>query len=312
MDRGIATKDNIALIIENKYPYTVINRRQSEKDYENDFLIIKKFMESNQSTVPDGWKPVTDENTVYISKRSSKETTFVLAASIGRTKKEQGMDTLKEERFLADIENLKKSFEKGNILLPVKIGERIGKIKSKYSTVGKYYDIEVKLSDDNKKVVEIILLKKPQREQRSTLTGCYVIETTQTDLSAKEIWKQYMQLTRVESAFQDLKSELGMRPVYHQTADRTEAHLFIGVLAYHLLNSIEYVLKINGDNREWKTIKGILVTHNRSTTILKGEEKKVYGIRASGTPEPCHNEIYRVLKIKDHLKRKKTCTFSRL
>ena len=103
-----------------------------------------------------------------------------------------------------------------------------------------------------------------------------------------------------------------MRPVYHQTADRTEAHLFIGVLAYHLLNSIEYVLKINGDNREWKSIKEILVTHNRSTTILKGEEKKVYGIRVSGTPEPCHNEIYRILKIKDHLKRKKTCTFSRL
>lgn len=312
MDRGIATKDNIALIIENKYPYTVINRRQSEKDYENDFLIIKKFMGSNQTAIPDGWEAVNDENSVYITKRTSNETIFVLAASIGRSKKEQGMDALKEERFLVDIENLKKSFEKGNILLPVKIGERIGKIKTKYPTVGKYYDIEVKLSDDNKKVTEITLVKKPEREQRSTLTGCYVIETTQTDLSAKEIWKQYMQLTKVESAFQDLKSELGMRPVYHQTSDRTEAHLFIGVLAYHLLNSIEHVLKINGDTREWKTIKGILVTHNRSTTILKGEEKKVYGIRVSGTPEPCHNEIYRILKIKDHLKRKKTCTFSRL
>lgn len=312
MDRGIATKDNIALIIENKYPYTVINRRQSEKDYENDFLIIKKFMGSNQTAIPDGWEAVNDENSVYITKRTSNETIFVLAASIGRSKKEQGMDALKEERLLVDIENLKKSFEKGNILLPVKIGERIGKIKTKYPTVGKYYDIEVKLSDDNKKVTEITLVKKPEREQRSTLTGCYVIETTQTDLSAKEIWKQYMQLTKVESAFQDLKSELGMRPVYHQTSDRTEAHLFIGVLAYHLLNSIEHVLKINGDTREWKTIKGILVTHNRSTTILKGEEKKVYGIRVSGTPEPCHNEIYRILKIKDHLKRKKTCTFSRL
>lgn len=312
MDRGIATKDNIALIIENKYPYTVINRRQSEKDYENDFLVIKKFMGSNQTAIPDGWEAVNDENSVYITKRTSNETIFVLAASIGRSKKEQGMDALKEERFLVDIENLKKSFEKGNILLPVKIGERIGKIKTKYPTVGKYYDIEVKLSDDNKKVTEITLVKKPEREQRSTLTGCYVIETTQTDLSAKEIWKQYMQLTKVESAFQDLKSELGMRPVYHQTSDRTEAHLFIGVLAYHLLNSIEHVLKINGDTREWKTIKGILVTHNRSTTILKGEEKKVYGIRVSGTPEPCHNEIYRILKIKDHLKRKKTCTFSRL
>jgi len=312
MDRGIATKDNIALIIKNEYPYTVINRRQSEKEYEKEFAIIKKFMDSNQPTVPDGWEAVNNENSVYITKKSSDKTTCVLAASIGRTKKEQGMDSLKEERFLVDIENLRKSFEKGNILIPVKIGERIGKIKAKYPTIGKYYEIEVQISDDNKKVTGITWVKKPQREQRSTLTGCYVIETTQTELSAKEIWKQYMQLNRVESAFQDLKSELGLRPVYHQTSHRTEAHLFIGVLAYHLLNSIEHVLKTNGDTREWKTIKEILATHERCTIILKGETKKVYGIRASGTPESCHNEIYRVLKIKDHLKRKKTCTFSRL
>lgn len=63
----------------------------------------------------------------------------------------------------------------------------------------------------------------------------YAYLTTQTELSANEIWKQYMQLNRVESALQDLKSELGLRPVYHQTSSRTEAHLFIGVLAYHLI-----------------------------------------------------------------------------
>ena len=269
-------------------------------------------MESNHPVAPEGWEPVNNENSVYITKKTSGKIVHVLAASIGRTKKEQGMDTLKEERFLVDMGNLKKSFEKGNILMPVKIGGKIGKIKTKYPTVGKYYDINVKFLDDNKKVTEITWVKKPQREQCSTLTGCYVIETTQTELSAMDIWKQYMQLNRVESAFQDLKSELGLRPVYHQTSNRTEAHLFIGVLVYHLLNSIEYVLKMNGDTREWKTIKEILVTHERCTIILKGEAQKVYGIRASGIPESCHNEIYRTLKIKDHLKRKKTCTFARL
>ena len=312
MDRGIATKDNMALIKENKYPYTVITRRQSEKDYKIEFAAIKYFMESDAKTLPEGWETVDKENTVYITKISSDTTACVLAASIGRTAKEQSMDALKEKRFTEDMEGLKKSFEKGNILLPVKIGERIGRIKAKYPTIGKYYEIEVKLSDDQKKVAEIVWAKKPQREQRSILTGCYVIETTQIELSAKDIWKQYMQLTRVESAFQDLKSELGLRPVYHQTANRTEAHLFIGVLAYHLLVSIEHVLKVNGDTREWNTIKEILSTHQRSTIILKGDLKKVYHIRASGRPESCHNEIYRMLKINDHLKRKKTCVLQRL
>jgi transposase len=312
MDRGIATKDNVALIAENNYPYTIITRRQSEKDYEDDFTIIKQFIESNENSIPAGWESVDTENSVYVKKILLGKTACVLSASTGRNAKEQGMDALKEERFLIDIEKLKKSFEKGNILLPVKIGERIGKIKAKYPTVGKYYEIEVKISDDNKKVTEIIWTKKLQRQTRSILAGCYVIETTQIDLSAKGIWKQYMQLTRVESAFQDLKSELGLRPVYHQKAHRTESHLFIGVLAYHILNSIEYVLKTNGDTREWKTIKEILATHQRSTIILRGDDNKIYHIRVSGTPEPCHNEIYRTLKIKDHLKRKKTCTFSRL
>src|SRR3989339_1712487 len=201
------------------------------------------------------------------------------------------------------MENLKKSFQKGNIVIPLKIGERIGRIKAKYPTIGKYYEFEIQTSEDNKKVIEIIWTKKPEREERSTLTGCYVIETTQIELSAKDIWKQYMQLTKVESAFQNLKSELGLKPVYHQKSERTKSHLFIGVLAYHLLNSIEVKLKSHGDTREWKTIKNVVSTHERSTIIIKGDEKKVYRIRTSGIPESCHNEIYRLLKIKDPLKR---------
>jgi transposase len=304
MDRGIATKDNIDLIKKNGYPYTVVARRQSEKDYVDEFTSIKQFINSETKDIPVGWDSIAKDGTVFITKKVIDETAYVLTASVGRTSKEQSMDSLKEQRFLTDMENLKKSFEKGNILTPVKIGERVGKIKAKYPTVGKYYEFEINISEDNKKVTEISWKKKLKREERSTLTGCYVVETTQTELSAKEIWRQYTQLTRVESAFQDLKSELGLRPVYHQSSERTESHLFIGVLAYHLLNSIEFVLKSNGDNREWNTIKQILSTHQRSTIVLKGSPKKIYYIRTSGLPEPCHNEVYRLLKIKDVLKRK--------
>lgn len=70
MDRGIATKDNLDLIRENEYPYTVITRRQSEKDYKNEFAAIKHFMESVQNTLPEGWESVDKENTVYITKIS--------------------------------------------------------------------------------------------------------------------------------------------------------------------------------------------------------------------------------------------------
>lgn len=312
MDRGIATKDNLTLIRDNGYPYTIINRRQTEKDYEKEFSAIKAYMDLEDGDIPTGWEAVDNKEAVFVKKLSYEKYNHVLSVSQGKTEKEQGMDALKEKRFIEDIDRLKKSFEKGSIILPIKIGERIGKIKSKYPTVGKYYDIEIQISEDNKKVTAINLNKKPERTQRSTLTGCYVIETTQIELSATDVWNQYMLLNRVEGAFQDLKSELGLRPINHQNEKRTEAHLFIGVLAYHILTSIENTLKANGDTREWKTIKATLATHQRSTVILKGVDRKVHHIRVSSTPEHCHNVIYSLLNVKDKLRQKKKCTFLRL
>jgi hypothetical protein len=322
MDRGIATKDNITLIKSKGFAYTVINRRETEKDFYDDFESIKSFMDLNTASqtatisegkhAPDGWEKIDNKYNIYVKKILDNEKCNVLSISSGRAYKEQSMDTLKEERFLFEMEKLKKSFEKGNIIVPIKVAERIGRIKAKYSTASKFYEINLKMNESSKKVVEILWTKKPQRNERSNLTGCYVIETTQKDLDAKEIWNQYMQLNRVESAFQDLKSELGLRPIYHQNTDRTESHLFIGVLAYHLLNSIEYSLHMAGDCREWKTIKKILSSHQRCTAILNGIDKKVYHVRSSSIPEPCHNEIYRLLNIKDVLTRKKSCALQRL
>lgn len=312
MDRGIATKDNIALIKSKKYPYTVINRRQTEKDYEKEFSEIKTYIQTSKTELPEGWKFVDKEGSVIVMKMPSEKTSHILSVSRGKTVKEQSMDAQKEKRFLEDMNRLKRSFEKGNILVPVKVGERIGRIKARYPSAAKYYSIDLEISEDGKKVTEISLNKKPEKKQRSILTGCYVIETTQTELSAIEAWKQYMILTRVEGSFQDLKSELGLRPINHQTAYRTKAHLFIGVMAYHILNAIENRLRAGGDTREWNTIKKVLSTHQRSTVILKGTEKKAYYIRASGNPEQFHEEIYKTLKVKDILRRKKRCEISRL
>ncbi len=161
-------------------------------------------------------------------------------------------------------------------------------------------------ANNNKKIQRISWDKKPSREQRSLLTGCYVIETTHNQLTASEIWHQYMTLTNIEAAFRDLKTDLGIRPVYHQNAERTKAHLFIGVLAYHLLISIEHTLKSQGDHREWRTIRSILSTHQRNTVMLTDTEDIIYHIRVSGSPETEHTEIYNRLSVKDPLKRVKS------
>ena len=262
----------------------------------------KDFSKGNLE-LPDGWSRIENKQDVFVKMIVGENNVKVLTVSIKKSYKEQSMDNLKEKRFLEDIERLNISIKKGSILLPTKVGERIGKIKAKYPSRNKFYNIAIEMVNDNSNKVNCINFeKKEQSNEKSILNRCYIIETTQKDLSAEEIWNQYMELNHVENAFRDLKSDLGMRPIYHFKEKCTEAHLFISVLAYHLLNTIEQCLKAEGDTRSWKTIKEILSTHQRSTIILKNE--KTFYLRISGVPESEHNEIYRSLKINNTLKRK--------
>jgi hypothetical protein len=261
MDRGIATKDNVALLKEKGYPFLLIERRNAEKDYVSQFEHARENFEEI--------KDEEEKAKVYVKKLDTQEGSRVLCLSQGREKKETAIDELKEKRFLEDLERLEKSVAKGNIKLKDKVFERIGRLRERYPRIAPHYDIFVDLenghdikdeqhsiegnksnqgklvnqdkqntkSRSNKgvKVIEVRHEKKETREKKQTLSGCYVIDTSHKDLSAQEIWQLYMTLTKVEDSFRSLKTELGLRPIFHQKADRTKAHLFISVLAYHLL-----------------------------------------------------------------------------
>ncbi|HCW09001.1 MAG TPA: IS1634 family transposase [Cytophagales bacterium] len=294
MDRGIATKKNLDLLKDQAYQYIVIERRPVEKEYLHEFEHAKEQFEQFQAT---------DIENVYLKKLPIDNGTRVLCLSEGRQRKEIAIDTLKEKRFIEELERLKKSIHKGNIVIDTKIWERIGRLKQKYASIARYYELNLQLDDLQKKAVDLVWDKKPIRNERNTLTGCYVIETTHEHLSSNQIWKLYMTLSHVEAAFRDLKTDLGLRPVYHQLAERTKGHLFISVLAYHLLISIEETLRKNDDNRRWSTINEQLSTHQRTTVIMTDDQKQIHHCRVSGTPESVHQEIYRLLDVKDPLKR---------
>jgi len=131
-------------------------------------------------------------------------------------------------------------------------------------------------------------------------------------MTAADIWRCYMTLTHVEGAFRSLKTDLGMRPVYHQVARRTKSHLFVSVLAYHLLIGIEHSLRLSGDHRRWSTIREQLSTHQRSTVMFTDADNKIHHVRVSGMPEKEHQEIYRLLGVKNPLKRTHRLLGSRL
>lgn len=312
MDRGIATKDNIALLKELAYPYIVVERRPVEKDYIKDFTEAKDtFQCINRGKKTSSFATEITED-VYVKKVPIDKGARVLCLSEGREQKEMAMDQLKEERFLHDLTALKTSVDKGNIKLVEKVGERIGRLRERYPTIARHYEITLELDADEQKVITVKWEKKATRQQRSVLTGCYVIETSEEDLSAPEIWRLYTTLTKIEAAFRSLKTDLGVRPVYHQLAERTKGHLFISVLAYHLLISVEYQLRQKGDHRSWSTVKEQLSTHQRTTVILTDEDDQIRHIRVSGKPEKIHKELYDLLDVRDPLKRKHEIVARRL
>jgi transposase len=152
------------------------------------------------------------------------------------------------------------------------------------------------------KVVEVKFKEKPEK-QPDELAGCYVIETDHHVLTAAATYEIYTSLTKVEDSFRSLKTDLGIRPVYHQLEKRTKGHLFISVLAYYLLSAIEATLERNGNHSRFSSIKETLSTHQRATVRVTTEDDVVYSIRSSGTPEPKHKEIYQTLGVKDPLRK---------
>ena len=142
---------------------------------------------------------------------------------------------------------------------------------------------------------------KDIKEDESRLHGCYVIEFSKLEGDAECIWRTYTTLTQVEAAFRTMKTDLGTRPIYHQGAERTEAHLFLSILAYNMLINIEYRLKACGENSRWHVLREFMSTHRRSTICWQNEQGETWNKRLSSSPEARQLQIYGKLQIKDPL-----------
>jgi transposase len=291
MDRGIATTDNVEWLRDNGYNYIVIKREDDNADYRRQFEGRRPAFELIKNK-----KGVYGElNNVYIHKEPvSGGMCRVLCFSEGRERKEKAIAEGKGDPFLDDIERFRRSIRNGTIKNRQKIEAKLQRIIGNHKALAAKYEASFEKSDG--RITGILLEKKAVDED--PLYGCYVIESSHADMSAEEIWKLYMTLSRVESAFRSMKETLGMRPVYHQTAERSAAHLFISVLAYHLLAAIENLLKQQGEHRTWGTLRDVMSTLMRGTVTMRDDKGATYIIRISGEPEEEHREILDKLGVR--------------
>jgi len=295
MDAGIATEDNIDYLKQKRIHYIVANRGKGEftPDDTNDMRVI--FRDD-------------DRNFKLEVRRDQRDgEVWLLCRSSGRREKETGIRGRQEKLFLEGLGSARNGLsKKGCTKRYDKVLEKIGRLREKYPKASKVYNITVTPEGDQvslkTKTKDIVWEKRDRYDAEVRFEGCYALRTDHTEMSDEEIWKTYVMLTRIERAFRCLKADLGLRPVFHQLEPRTDSHMFISVLAYHILHVIESRLRAHGDHRAWGTIREILSTHQRLTIeydYKEQEEIRRAYIRVCSLPEREHKIIYHRLGVSD-------------
>ena len=287
MDAGIASAENIAWLIERGYQYLVVSRERTLKDPRDQetAVIVRQ----------------TQHNSVAVYREIDAETgeTRLYCHSELKAKKEQGIRNRFHVRLEASLDKLQAGLgKKGTTKNYAKILERIGRLREQHSRVASDYEIVV-LADDEKNNATAIEWKcKPQSDQKDQDCGVYCLRTNIKDWSEQQLWTTYTMPTEIEATFRSLKTDLGLRPVYHQKEDRVTGHLFITLLAYHLVHTLRYQLKLQGIHLGWDSLRNIMSTQQRLTIILPTDINKTIHLRTTTKPEVRQQQLFAALSIK--------------
>ena len=291
VDRGLAYDENLAQIRARGYHYLVAGRPEARTPWLETFEEADGWAELLRTPSPR--HPAQRKTRVQIKRRPAGDEVVILCRSEGREAKDRAIRETHEQRLLADLQALQVRIAGGRLKGPAKIHQAIGRLQERYPRVARYYRLGY-AEPEQRLTWEEDVAKKAVA---ATLDGGYVLRTDRQDLTADEIWRTYILLTRVEAAFRAMKSPLLERPIFHQLEHRTQTHIFLCVLAYHLLVTIEKRFLDQGIHTSWWTLREELGTHQVVTVVLPTASGRTLKIRKGTTPEPRHREIYKTLGV---------------
>ncbi len=301
MDAGIATEENLAMLKENNFDYISVSRSKL-KDYE--------AVESSEIVCVADRKGQKIE---LLSVKSEKSDDYFLRIkSEAKGEKERSMNARFQQGFENGLECIKSSFtKKSGIKTEVKVHERIGRLKAKYPSIHKHYDItfQVEIKQITKKrknqskgvkeqrIVTSIEWQIKDNEAINEHSGIYFLRTSIQD-TEKILWDSYNIIREIESTFRCLKTDLDLRPIYHKKDQSSLAHLHLGLLAYQVVSTIRYQLKLLPQNAEqseeerklyhsqWKEIVRTANTQKAITTTAQNVQDEVIILRKCSEPSP--------------------------
>mgnify|MGYP000058847261 CR=1 FL=1 len=236
MDRGMLSKANIKFLQEGGRRYVIGTPKSMLKQFERELL-------------DESWDHVREGVEVKLCKSpDGDKETFILCRSRDRLEKEKAIFARFESRIEEGLKKIQASCEKKK-QSAVKIAERVGRLKGANSRAARLFD--VKVEEDQEGRAKLTWNKKESYRKWAALTdGCYILRSNITDWSSEELWRAYIQLTEAELAFRIQKSDLRIRPVWHQKEDRVLAHILICFLAYVIWKTLAQMCRAAGLGNE--------------------------------------------------------------
>jgi transposase len=227
-DRGIVSEENLAAIRKRDGQYLTGTPRSQMKQFEAELL-------------KEDWTQVRPEVEIKKVSIPQGEETYILCRTSGRKEKEKAIRNRFSNSMETALKGLEQTIVAGRLKDRNKMERRLGKIQARHPQVNDLYDLA--LQDTAEGVRLFWEIKEDRKNWRESREGAYLLRTNLKAETAEELWSKYMQLTEAEASFRALKSELSIRPLFHQLEPRIKSHVMVAFLGYALWVTLKHLLK---------------------------------------------------------------------
>jgi transposase len=284
MDRGIATQANIDWLIEHNYRYLVVSRERNRQFEEHEAVSVSS----------------ASAQTIRIQRVVSEDGKEVrlYCHSEERQEKESAMTARFIQRFEEGLSKIAAGLEKPRgEKSRDKILQKIGRLQEKSHGIAQHYSFDLTHDETGARVIGLTWKREPVAGTQLTHPGVYCLRTNELNWDEATLWQTYTMLTDLEAVFRSLKSELGLRPIYHHKEDRAEGHLFITVLAYQAVQVLRRKLKNHDINESWTILKRTFSRQQRVTATFKQKDGRTLNVRKTTVAEPKLRRLYDALGL---------------
>ncbi len=276
MDRGMVSEDNLAWLKAEGRRYLIGTPKSDLKRWQQ-WILERR-----------GWQELREGIEVKLCPGPEGEESFVLCRSRERQEKEHAMHERFRKRVREGLESLARRLERGRRAVdPDQINQQIGRLFERNTRAAGAFEVRVERAPEVASRLRLVWRERSQWAEWAAQTeGCYILRTNVTGWTPDELWRTYIQLTDAEAAFRIQKSDLSLRPVWHQKADRVKAHVFVCFLAYVLWKTLEKWQERAGLGRSPRTILEELRAIQSTDVVLPTVDGRELRLRCVVRPEP--------------------------